>query len=80
MAPNAPDEAGWSARIAICGLQLVAEQEFDRRDHGERSEGFEQEREDDAERCENAIRDAASRLAITIRSTWCGLGIGARPG
>ena len=50
IAPNAPDEPAWSARIAVCGLQVESEQELDRRDHGEEAQRFEQQGEDDPER------------------------------
>ena len=48
--PNAPDEPAWSARSAVCGLQLGAEQEFGRADQLEEAQAFEQQRQDDAER------------------------------
>jgi hypothetical protein len=67
--PNAPDEPTWSARIAVCGLQCSAEQEFAGRHHLKKRRLSNISDSTIPSVVRIAISDAARSSAIIHRST-----------
>ena len=60
--PKAPDDPAWSARSAVCGLQVVP----NRNSVGhqvEEAQAFEQQRQDDAERRQDGDQRGAKQQA-----------------
>ena len=48
--PNAPEDPAWSARIAVCGLQMVPNRNSPGLTRLKKRSDFEHQRQDDAER------------------------------
>ena len=69
MDPKAPDDPAWSARIAVCGLQVVPNRNSVDRNLLEEAQRFEQQRQDDAERRQDRDQRGPDQSPMTQRST-----------
>ena len=62
--PNAPDEPAWSARIAVCGLQVRPNRKSVGGTCWKKRMDFEQQRKDDSERREDRDQGSADEQSV----------------